>query len=68
MKPTYTIALETGIKSLPDAHGKILNYKVKYPGIEPRVTYYIPKDQYRSWVPNWLIRLITKPQNKFIIQ
>jgi hypothetical protein len=34
------------------------NVKLRENDLE--ITYYIPQPQYKSWVPNWLIRLITK--------
>lgn len=57
-KPTYFIRFEKEYENYPDAQKVLKGNQIILSNIE--IGYYIPQPQYKSWVPNWLIRLITK--------
>lgn len=56
--PFYFIRTEKTFDNLPDAMDAKKELEPYFPNLE--IGYYIPQPQYKSWVPNWIIRLITK--------
>jgi len=57
-KPVYTIRLKRTFESFINANDFCHENSVNMN--EFQISYHIPQPQYKSWVPNWLIRLITK--------
>jgi len=54
----YFFRTEREFNSVPDAR----DYQKEHPNTCPSILimgYYIPQPVYHSWVPKWLIRLIT---------
>lgn len=57
-KPKYFIRTIWRYETLPHASDALIQL---YDPETFEVGYHIPQPQYKGWVPNWLINLITKP-------
>lgn len=53
----YKVAFNREFKTVPEANEFI---KSLPNGVHMVITYHIPQPQYKTWVPKWLIRFITK--------
>ena len=59
--PTYHIQFTKTFATVGDAHEAKAELDQAYPALPNlQVSYYIPQPEYKSWVPSWLIHLITK--------
>jgi hypothetical protein len=57
----YTIQFCKTFSSFPNAQEAKEELDQLYPDLPNiEISYYMPQPEYKSWVPIWLIRLITK--------
>ena len=54
----YNIKLKRNFKTIPDAQKHLDNHCYDQRIYE--ISYHMPQPKYKSWVPNFLIKLITK--------
>ena len=60
-KPNYFLRFTRSWETIGEAESASKDLNQLYPLLpKNEIGYYIPQPQYKSWVPNWLIRLITK--------
>lgn len=60
METTYFVRFKTSYKSIPKANESLKFLKENFPELDIELGYYRPQPRYKSWVPNWVLRLIIK--------